>query len=632
MAQRTRLVLVVVAVVGAVLLPQVTAQAGYRTWSTHGPDGGDISALAVDTGDPSRVYAATVSGLFESSDGGRSWNRATVGLPKMYYVTRLALAPSDPNVMYILVNGFGLYGSLDRGQTWRSLWIRRDVWTVTVDPTDADVVYLGTRKHLFKSVDGGQSWSVLSDQFGLSGADALAVAPSDPAVMYVSAAGYLYRSDDGGVTWKASIGNPYANSIAVDAQDPDHLYVAESSDVYESRDGGATWRSVSSEMSWFPIFDLKMTLDDASVLYVASGTGVFKTTDGGDTWARATDGLAEPGVTIVALAPTLPSMMYAADRFHGIYRSVDAAGHWIRASKGLEVTETGPVAVDPSNPNVVYTGVVGGGFFGSVDGGRSWQAKNRGIRRLQGIERGVSSILVNPRSPSVLYIVTPLHVYKSTNRAGSWVEADRGLPDPDDLAMDPVRPWILYAATEQGVYRTRDGGSTWMLTSTEFQQETLAVSVNPDRPRIVLAGTTPGGMYRSTDGGSTWSPAEGIPEGLGIVLSIAVDRDDPRIAYAAGTSGLFRSRDWGRTWRYRSPVPYADAVAVDPAHHRILYVATQGGMYRSRNSGLTWQRFNTGLTNHWMSDVALTSSGRVIFASSGRFGEGGGGVFSYRRW
>ena len=181
------------------------AHAGQGVWTSNGPYGGDITAIAVDPSNPATLYAGTGDGrgVFKSTDSGSTW--VTTDLPNPY-IRALAISPSSPSILYAAGNN-GVFESTDSAASWAgpSAGLASTyVTTLAVDPTTPTTLYVGTYAGVFKSTDGGGNWTAINGHFvtGLNSSlvVALAVDPSTPTTLYVSTAGEgggVSKSTDG---------------------------------------------------------------------------------------------------------------------------------------------------------------------------------------------------------------------------------------------------------------------------------------------------------------------------------------------------------------------------------------------------------------------------------------------------
>jgi photosystem II stability/assembly factor-like uncharacterized protein len=252
--------------------------------------------------------------------------------------------------------------------------------------------------------------------------------PQTPSTVYAVTSSAIFKSTDGGVTWSAlntGLTNPKVYALAVDPQTPSTLYAAihaygsctmESCSglvgpyVFKSTDGGASWSGVP--VSYTPS---SFAIDPSTPTTIYAGTyggGVFKSTDGGDTWTAANTGLTNPGapcctasseVIALAIDPQTPATLYAGTR-GGVFKSTDGGGTW--GATGLGSFYVRAIAIDPRTPTTLYAGTSGAGVGKSTDGGASWSALNTGLTNLF-----VNALAIDPQTPTTIYAGTQAGVF-----------------------------------------------------------------------------------------------------------------------------------------------------------------------------------------------------------------------------
>ncbi|PPA79814.1 MAG: hypothetical protein C5S46_02410 [Candidatus Methanomarinus sp.] len=232
------------------------------TWylASDGLPSEDVEALALSHDASPILYAAADSGdIFTSTNGAESWTQLG-NVELMGFENRLAVAPSDENVLFIVKDTRGVACSSDGGYNWWSVGkgLPQDEYgdvnaaqSLAIDPTDANVVYLGTGwgsfygNGVYKSIDGGETWSPSNKGMLDYGITALAVNPMDPQIVYAGGDnGELFKSNNGGATW-STIQLPDQTSIhdiTIDPITPETIYLlCERVGIFISKDGGATW-------------------------------------------------------------------------------------------------------------------------------------------------------------------------------------------------------------------------------------------------------------------------------------------------------------------------------------------------------------------------------------------------------
>jgi photosystem II stability/assembly factor-like uncharacterized protein len=595
----------------AAALTGLPATAGTNSWTAIGPDGTNVSALAIDPHTPSTAFAGTQgSGILKSTDSGANWAPANFGLPTPY-IFALAIDPLTPSTLYAGTD-VGVFKSTDGGYGWSAapglVGGEAYINALAIDPTSPSTLYAATVNGVFKTIDGAASW--ISVNAGLSGLmpRVIAIDPTMPSTLYVgvddgidcSRCG-VFKSADAGTSWTRIYATPFdatsftaegqeVMAIAIDSSSPSRLYVALSTSSRErvggiarSTDGGASW----SDTAWpsrYPCLSSSnagLAVASASPTTVYAGTcsgEIFRTTDAGVHWLPVTDGpLASSSITVMATASSTPAMIYAGGST-GLYRSSDDAETWTRLTTGVRSIALSRFAVDPLSPSTIYS-TVGGVVMKTTDGGGHWAEAANGLSLST-----VNSLVIDPAFPSTIYVGrgddydslggSPFGdgpVYKSIDRGAHWADASQGLPTAlpsgiRSLAIAPSLGSTLYAGDiARGVSKSVDGGLSWREVNNGLNRVgpyifVSALAIDPTNADILYVATSPNGgpdtakIFKSTDGAGQWRqvPISG-PAGS-IVTSVVVDPATPSTVYAAygygnvGDGGLFKSMDSGETW------------------------------------------------------------------------------------
>ncbi len=592
-----------------------------------------VTALAVDPTNPATVYAGTgipggsgSTGVFKTTDGGQSWIPATSGLPLMPLLSV--------------------------------------VTSLAVDPSNPDTVYAGTLGGVFKSTNGGESWTAINS--GLEVAEvaltpdltliavlALAIDPSNPATLFAVIAGEgIFRSTDGGQSWTAGDSSlPEANvwALAVDPSNPATLYaVTAGNGVFKSADEGASWTALSSGLAGASISGVAIDPANPAIVYAASlDGGLRKSLDGGQSWDPADSGLPTftftnaPEIRALAVDPSNAATAYVAsygstvsngvfERTGGVFKSTNGGQSWTAANSGLEETDIQALAIDPANPATLYAGtgsIFGGGdgVFKSTNGGQSWTAANSGLPSFA----GVPALAIDPANTATVYAGTAFGggvdaVFKSTNGGQSWTAVNSGLPSfvsVPALAIDPANTATVYAGTAFGggvdsVFKSTNGGQSWTAVNSGLPSfaNVLALAIDPANTATLYAGTGSGGdgVFKSTNGGQSWST---VNSGLASpsVRVLTIDPNSPAMLYAGTSDGLFKTTDGGASWTAaHSDIPLVPApdgsfskgsstvysLGIDPASPDTLYSGTiSGGVFKSIDGGRSWATANSGLAS-----------------------------------
>ncbi len=301
---------------------------------------------------------------FVSADDGRSWAPG-VGL-QAQIVRQFAWTSGARQVVYA-ASDRGVFLSEDEGRSWhgRQDVPGRDVRGVAVDPRTSGIVYAAVyRGGVFKSVDGGNTWSAMNVGLTTSTLNALtvgaiAVAPSAPSTLYLGTDSGMFRSDNGGMTWRPA-GHAFApRDIVVHPTDPLTVYVAGGGNwLSKTIDGGVSWQRTGplptlSPAGVRPPLADHVALDpvDPSMLYVGYNGGVSRSLDGGTSWQTFTGGLPGTASYDVAVDTANRGTVYASPwigGFRGLYRSTNGSGRWELVDprfEGIVSAEVGRILV-----------------------------------------------------------------------------------------------------------------------------------------------------------------------------------------------------------------------------------------------------------------------------------------------
>jgi photosystem II stability/assembly factor-like uncharacterized protein len=618
----------------------VPVQAGEGIWTPAGPPGTyrltDFSdQLVVDPFTPGTLYTVYFgegsSGAWRSVDGGASWTSINAGLGTSY-VFSLVADPFAPGTLYALADLTKVFKSVDHGETWTqvydaqasggtaldrliadpttsgALWgtyqgfIFRSAdggatWSPVTqlsesgfvtglfpDPRTPDTVYVTTSAGLWKSVDRGAHWTNLGG-FNNQGFDWIEIAPSRPATVYAHTTVPLYlhpgclRSDNGGATW-TSISFPDAGelctAIVVDPQDPLKIWALapDTRRFFASTDGGETWAEVHEGLPEnLALFLLRRDVR-TGVFYTLGPTGVFRGADGGATWQLGNRGLAR-----VVLSTFLP----------------------LQGPRTILLASVGLTGTQPQTP-----------FLRSRNRGRFWNPLSL---------TEVTALEVDPKDPAHVLAAAGLlpksaNLHESRDAGVTWKLLGK-IPDVGaDIAFHPLDPRrVLIGTRNSGVFQSRDGGRTWQASSggipfppdcdhisCQFDTNpTYDISFDPRNPDQVLAVFDRRLILRSENGGWRWSKVPGEP--VRVAGTVALVRDPRRgggVVYAAALDNLFKSFDGGVTWRrlggnFRPAGSTFRDLAFDPRNGGVLYAATGVGVFRSLDDGNTWEAINEGL-------------------------------------
>jgi photosystem II stability/assembly factor-like uncharacterized protein len=235
---------------------------GGQRWTSmrSGLDDATISSVVnqfvFDPYDSNHIFVATTMGIFETKSGGGSWTKRMEGMKEVLMVVSLGMDPTRPAILYAGTSG-GVYKTINEGGHWEKAnnglvppdMIKSsralNVTSIQVDPFEPDTVYAATLSGLFKTVDGGNSWTRIGESLSDQMIIGMLIDRSKKGVIYITGREGIHRSGDGGMTWKP-LNNGFAStnvrSIAQSPTDAELLYAGTNgSGLYRSRDAGESW-------------------------------------------------------------------------------------------------------------------------------------------------------------------------------------------------------------------------------------------------------------------------------------------------------------------------------------------------------------------------------------------------------
>ena len=299
--------------------------------------------------------------------------------------------------------------------------------------------------------------------------------PNNPDIMYVATNDYIYKTRDGGQTWtNLSHGMSYSRVIAMalDPVYPATVYAGTKGDaVYKSHDGGQRWASMRSGLDDATITSVvnQFLFDpaDAQHIFLATTMGVFETKNGGEQWAKKMEGMKEVLMVVtLGMDPTRRSILYAGTS-GGVYKSIDQAGHWekvnnglvppnmLKTSRALNVTS---ILVDPYEPDTIYAATLAG-LYKSTDAAKSWNRIGASLP-----DQMIVVMILDRTRKGVIYITGRDGVHRSEDGGMTWKAINSGLATTNirTIAQSMTDPKLFYAGTNgSGLYRSKDAGETW---------------------------------------------------------------------------------------------------------------------------------------------------------------------------
>ncbi len=576
--------------------PPAGPASGPQLWRNIGPDrGGRSLTVAGSTARPNEYFFGAVGGgVWKTVDGGTTWNPVTDGKIHSSSVGALAVAPSNPDIVYAgmgetelrgnVMQGDGLYKSTDAGKTWAHIGLEgtQSIARIRVDATNPDLVYVAALGHpygpspdrgVFRSQDGGKTWKKILYENDRAGAEDLSIDPRNPKVMYATIwdvfrtpwslssggpASKLMKSTDGGDTWKDITRNPGLPTgidgkigVAVSA-DSNRIYAMvenENGGIFRSEDAGATWSKVNDDRNvrQRSFYYTRVTADpkDKDVIYITN-VRFYRSADGGKTFKPIRQPHGDNHD--LWIDPANPRRMVEANDGGGTV-SVDYGETWtpetFPTAQLYHVATTADIpyqvcGAQQDNTTVCVASKQGRNFHNPAEAQGLW------MYSVGGGESGY--IAPDPRDPNFFFagsqgaMLTRYdrrdgeeqdvqpYPFFFSGQAASTLKERWQWTFP--IVFDPLAPNTLYCSS-QHLFKTTDNGKSWTIIS----------------PDLTLADPKTLG-----DSGGPITKDQNGPEIYGTIFTIAPSRLEEGTIWTGSDDGLvFLTRDAGKNWANITP-------------------------------------------------------------------------------
>jgi photosystem II stability/assembly factor-like uncharacterized protein len=632
-----------------------------------------IGAVAIDPSNPKTVWVGTgeawvrnsVSvgdGVYKSTDGGENWTN--VGLKDSEHIAKILIDPNDGNNVIVCAMGHlwddnderGVYKTSDAGKTWKkvlsgangssgcallaqsrqepktiyaSMWdFRRQGWTFRSG---------GPGSGVFKSTDGGDHWTEISDSNGKGlppkpwGRVAIAVAPSKPQVVYANVEAEkgraLYRSDDGGASWtKLDASNfmvwrPfYFGNLIVDPKDENKIFKPDLVLLY-STDGGKSFNVVSGE-DHGDFHDVWINAKNPNIVIAGDDGGLWRSEDGGSRWKHQMN---------LPISQFYHVSTDASDPYH-VYGGLQDNSSWVGDSsypggisnarwENMYGGDGFWMFEDTSDPAYIYAEAQGG-EIGRVN---RYTHEIRGIKPLPNYgEKKLrfnwnTPIHMSPNEKGTIYIGAQF-LFRSRDHGQTW---DR--ISPDLTTNDPEKQ-----------KQEESGGVTIDNSSAEMHTTIYSISESPKNGQIIWAGTDDGNLQITRDGGKNWANVVGNVTGLGKnswVSTVEASRYEDGTAFATFDRHTFgdmkayayKTTDYGATW---TALPLAESgvrgythvIKEDTVNPNLLFLGTEFGLWISADGGQHWAQYKgSNFPAVAVDDIAVQArESDLVLATHGR--------------
>jgi photosystem II stability/assembly factor-like uncharacterized protein len=611
-----------------------------------------IGAIALDPSSPKTVWVGTgeswmrnsVSvgdGIYKSTDEGETWTN--MGLRESEHIVRILVHPKSSDTVYACVPGKlwsdsaerGVYETTDGGKSWSLVLKGQNLSTgcssLAMDPADPNVLFAGmwdfrrkawtfrsggdgpeapSGSGLFRSGDGGRSWTELAAKPnpGLPpkpwGRVENVVAPSDAKIVYAlieSPHSALYRSSDGGRTWEerdrsqGMVWRPfYFGRLVVDPGNADRVFKP-GGPLTVSNDGGRSFSNTGGNGShgdWHDVW-----IDPKNTDHVVGGDdgGLWISYDGGNRWWKSNN-LPISQFYHVAVDDRDPYQVYGGLQDNSSWVGDSAHPGGITNAR-WELVGGGDgfwTIPDPTDPDAVYAESQGGyitRFDRKTGNARDIQPKAGYKEKLR--FNWNTPIHASPTQKGTIYIGAQF-LFRSRDRGDTWERIS-----PDLTTNDPEKQ-----------KQEQSGGVTVDNSSAEQNTTIYSISESPLDSRVIWVGTDDGNVQLTRDAGKSWGNVvgnvKGLPKGLWVSW-VEASRFEPATAYAAFdrhmfgdmTPWVYKTSDFGKSWkRIAGPEQgvrgYAHVIREDRVERSLLFLGTEFGLWISPDGGSTWAQFKGG--------------------------------------
>ncbi len=566
-------------------------------------------------------------GVYKSQDGGQTWQH--MGLENVGSIGRIIVDPKNSNRVIVAAMGSlfgnsedrGVYHTNDGGESWSKILYRDDktgAIDLAMDPFNSSIIYAamwqrertpqninysGENSGIYKSTDGGGSWTELTNGLPISGNQkgriGLAVserAPSNVWAIYANSTGTIqgiYKSLNGGSSWSAvsidGISNPpymwWFGKIWIDPNDEDVVVVA-SLHMYRTEDGGQTWTRIFNGAH---VDQHALIIHPTNSNFIVSGNdgGIYISEAAGSSYAKVFD-LPITQFYTVEVDPQNENKVFGGTQDNSSMRTYGPSDDWKIVSGGDGFV----VQVDPLDSNYVYTEYQYGGFLASTNAGNSFFSATNGIDPADR-KNWQSPFMINPHNNMQLFFGAN-RMYRTDDRAASWFPISPDLTNGDG------------------------GGNRTYGTIT-------TMDISPINSDIIYAGTDDGKIWIGETSGDNWTEiTNGLP--LAWVTRVKADPFNEDFVYATlsgfryneNEGNVYFSPDKGQSWEnitynlVNAPVNDIEINTITGA----LYIATDVGVFILEEDATEWSLLNTGIPNVIITDLKFHEPSQYLYAAT----------------
>jgi len=539
---------------------------------------------------------------------------------------------------------------------------------IAVDPVNANIIYLGVPAGgLWKSIDGGNNWNVLTDNLPVLGVSGIGIDPNNSNIIYIATGdgdgsdtysiGVLKSTDAGNTFSPTGMVHTISQSIRptkilMHPTNSNKHWVSTSNGLFITQDAGQSYNRVQTGF----IRDIEMHPTDTNTIYACSNE-FFKSTDGGFSFTKITNGLPSANAVnrmSIAVSIDNPSLVYglygdASDAsYYGLYRSSNLGNTFTQMSNSPNILSSSndgmgsggqswydlALAVSPDNANEVFVGGVN--VWKSIDSGTvfniiaHWALPNN-------IGYTHADIHTLDFYNGKLYCGSDGGIYESTNKGSTWVDKSRTLEISQFYRLggsesDPTK--IVGGTQDNGCFRGYTNSKTWTHV---YGADGMECAIHPTNTNILFTSSQNGGLRRSNDNGNSFTGIAGSirnSESGAWLTPYSLDPNNTdRII--AGFENIWLSNNLGDSWVKISNFPGGPtfrSLAIAKSNSNVIYAGTQSSIFRTTNLGSTWTDVTSNLSvlsktyievdhqnpnNVWVTISGFNATDKVYYSTNG---------------
>ncbi len=507
-------------------------------------------------------------------------------------------------------------------------------------PSNANIILVGAPSGgIWRSVNGGNSWTTNTDNLASIGISDIQFAPSNGNIVYAATGdrdgGDTYthgilKSTDAGIHWTlTNWAQEYryrrqTYRLLVHPNNPDIVYATTSIGLYKTTDGGQNWTRIRIG-AWK---DIAFKPNDPNTIYIASANTVAKSTNGGTSFTNLSfQASSTPDRLEIAVTPNAPNYLYvlasksSTHGFGGLYLSTNAGGSFTQKAStpnllgwkddgsdiGGQSWYDMALEVSPYNKNIVFVGGVN--IWRSTNAGQSWSIS--GHWRGSGapyVHADIHTIKYSPHNQSTLWACTDGGLSLSASNGSQWTEKNNHLAvaqmyrlgNSKTLANKVITGW-------------QDNGTNLMNTSWHkvLGGDGMECIISNDNNNILFGSLYYGSIRRSLNGGSSWSEvSSNITEEGAWVTPFVQHPSNANILYA-GYRNVWKTMNKGNSWTKISNFSdnnKLNTLATAPSNVNIIWAANSSNLYKTTNGGNSWTLISNGIGNGSVNSIAIDAN------------------------